>query len=228
VVSARSGLPLIAHCDSRRWGRRTCSQTRAWTIGRSSETSACVRSGTDSMGPATWRCGDVQPAADVPVAGEMAREASGQAPAKGGRPTLRLRPRRLRKRRSLSVTPPAGKNSPPRTAGTTSRAELAAASCDDRWSVSSRSGSAADMGHRCSLCLIATAPPRKLSPIARARRAYAPDATAPPEWDLRWSSQAGVPGITRRRPPVVQRRRVAAVAGARPAGRLRLRYARPK
>jgi len=43
-----------------------------------------------------------------------------------------------------------------------------------------------------SFCLIATATPRELSPIARARRAYAPDATAPAKWDFRWSSHAGV------------------------------------
>jgi hypothetical protein len=43
---------------------------------------------------------------------------------------------------------------------------------------------------RCSVCLIATATPRELPPIARARRAYAPDATAPAEWDFRWSSAA--------------------------------------
>src|SRR5215203_5403218 len=42
------------------------------------------------------------------------------------------------------------------------------------------------------MCLIATATPRELSPIARARRAYAPDATAPAEWDFRWSSAASV------------------------------------
>jgi hypothetical protein len=35
--------------------------------------------------------------------------------------------------------------------------------------------------------LIATATPRELPPIARARLAYAPDATAPAEWDFRWS-----------------------------------------
>jgi hypothetical protein len=45
---------------------------------------------------------------------------------------------------------------------------------------------------RCCDCLIATATPRELSPIARARRAYAPDATAPAEWDFRWSSAASV------------------------------------
>jgi hypothetical protein len=39
-------------------------------------------------------------------------------------------------------------------------------------------------------CLIATATPRELPPIARARRAYAPGATAPAEWDFRWSSRA--------------------------------------
>src|SRR3954469_19225136 len=42
----------------------------------------------------------------------------------------------------------------------------------------------------CRVCLIATATPRELPPIARARRAYAPDATAPAEWDFRWSSAA--------------------------------------
>jgi hypothetical protein len=46
--------------------------------------------------------------------------------------------------------------------------------------------------HDCRVCLIATATPRELSPIARARRAYAPDATAPAEWDFRWSSAAVV------------------------------------
>src|SRR5215213_1130830 len=35
--------------------------------------------------------------------------------------------------------------------------------------------------------LIATATPRELPPTARAHRAYAPDATAPPECDFRWS-----------------------------------------
>jgi hypothetical protein len=41
-------------------------------------------------------------------------------------------------------------------------------------------------------CLNATATPRELPPIGRARRAYARDATAPAEWDFRWSSAAGV------------------------------------
>ena len=41
-------------------------------------------------------------------------------------------------------------------------------------------------------CLIATATPRELLPIARAPRAYAPDATAPAEWDFRWSSGASI------------------------------------
>jgi hypothetical protein len=41
-------------------------------------------------------------------------------------------------------------------------------------------------------CLIATATPRELHPIARARRAYAPDAAAPAEWDFRWSSRASI------------------------------------
>jgi hypothetical protein len=45
---------------------------------------------------------------------------------------------------------------------------------------------------RCHSCLIPTATPRELPPIARARRAYAPDATAPAEWDFRWSSHARV------------------------------------
>src|SRR3954471_16781448 len=35
---------------------------------------------------------------------------------------------------------------------------------------------------------IATATPPELPPIARARRAYAPDATPPAESDFRWSS----------------------------------------
>jgi len=48
------------------------------------------------------------------------------------------------------------------------------------------------MAARCSICLIATATPRELPPIARSRRAYAPDATAPAKWDFRWSSHAGV------------------------------------
>ena len=42
--------------------------------------------------------------------------------------------------------------------------------------------------------LIATATPRELPLIGRARRAYAPDATAPAEWDFRWSSGAGMCG----------------------------------
>jgi hypothetical protein len=37
------------------------------------------------------------------------------------------------------------------------------------------------------LMLIVTATLRELPPITRARRAYAPDATAPAEWDFRWS-----------------------------------------
>src|SRR4051794_5152168 len=39
-------------------------------------------------------------------------------------------------------------------------------------------------------CLIATATPREIPPIVRAGRAYAPVATAPPEWDFRWSPPA--------------------------------------
>src|SRR5919106_4272177 len=44
---------------------------------------------------------------------------------------------------------------------------------------------------------MATATPCELPPIARERRAHAPDATAPAEWDFRWSSVATAPAVPR-------------------------------
>src|SRR5918995_7072517 len=73
------------------------------------------------------------------------------------------------------------------------------------------------LGYR--MCLIATATPRELPPIARARRAYATDAAAPAEWDFRWSSRASASSLA---PDVLASwpKRLSAWAGGRRVSRL--------
>jgi hypothetical protein len=62
--------------------RQWLDDRRANDVGasRRSENFAGLLPSRREFGPATWRFGDVQAAADAPVAAEMAREAPAQAP----------------------------------------------------------------------------------------------------------------------------------------------------